>query len=81
MKVEVAKVLFEPIEITIALESIEEVRALRRFTGGLPHSEISRAITGSNIPGPETDIDIVRRMSTQLYNITRNLHDNRKREV
>jgi hypothetical protein len=77
MKVTVLKTpeSFRPVDIVITLHSIDDLRALRRLTGSLPHSEIYKAIESSNVKGPTGDAEIIRNMSTRIYSITKDLYD------
>ena len=78
MKVTSTKAAFVPVEIKIVLENVDELRALRRLFGGLPHADLSRAVKGSNVKGPDDDVNVVAALSTRLYDITRDLY---KKEI
>jgi len=80
MKVSVSKTVFEPVEITITLEDMTEVRSLRRLFGGLPHSDLRNAVNGSNIKGDSSDSDTAAAICTRLYEITRKIYDKPRKE-
>ncbi len=69
---------FQSVQITIDLNNIDDLRALRRFSGGLPHNQINNAVSESYTHGPESDAELARGMFNQLYNITNELYAKRK---
>jgi len=74
MKVTASKTAFQPVEIKISLENFGELRALRRLYGGLPHSELRKAVLDSNVKGPVEDVDLASHLSTRLYEVTQDLY-------
>lgn len=59
--------LFQPITITVVIETENEARALRAFTGAISNATIDATARASRHPAPPISHDGVRALTSPLY--------------
>lgn len=68
---------FEPVEISICLDTFAELRALRCMFGALPQDEVGKAVRTSYVPNRPGDETLAKEFAIQLHGVLDTAHTKR----